>query len=79
MTRLAIVSTAVGALTVAVRVPGILAPAKFREHAIQFPRSELWGKILMGIAAAIAWWSWRNDRDSAPRTVALATYLSAKL
>lgn len=23
---------------------------------IQFPRSELWGRILLGIAAAIAWW-----------------------
>jgi hypothetical protein len=56
MTRLAIVSIAVGALTVAVRVPGILAPAKYREHMVRFPRSELWGRILMGIAAAIAWW-----------------------
>src|SRR2546425_2023226 len=56
MARLAIVSIAVGALSVAARVPGIVAPARYREHLVQFPRSEFWGKILMGIAAAIAWW-----------------------
>jgi hypothetical protein len=34
----------------------LLAPAKYREHVIKFPRSMLWGRVLMGIAAAIAWW-----------------------
>jgi hypothetical protein len=56
MTRLAIVSIAVGALVVAARLPGLLAPAKYREHLIKFPRSILWGRVLMGLAAAIAWW-----------------------
>ncbi len=56
MTRLAIVSIAVGALVVAARLPGLLEPAKYREHVIKFPRSMLWGRVLMGVAAAIAWW-----------------------
>jgi len=55
MTRLAIVSILVGALLVATRLPGIVVPAKFREQVLKFPRSILWGRILMGIAAAIAW------------------------
>jgi hypothetical protein len=56
MTRLAIVSTIAGAVVVAARLPGLLAPAKYREQAVEFPRSVLWGRVLMGIAAAIAWW-----------------------
>lgn len=56
MTRLALVSIAVGTLAVATRIPGIIAPAKFREHMKDFPRSVFWGKLLIGIAAAIAWW-----------------------
>src|SRR5438552_17380995 len=57
MSSLVIVSIADGAFTVAARVPGVLATARYREHLVQFPRSEFWGKILMGIAAAIAWWT----------------------
>ena len=56
MTRLAFVSVAVGALSVATRAPGLVAPAKFREHMIGFPRNVVWGRVLMGLAAAIAWW-----------------------
>jgi len=56
MNRLALVSIAVGALAVVVRLPGLVAPAKFRDHMVKFPRSVIWGKILMGIAAAVAWW-----------------------
>ena len=56
MTRLAIVSIAIGAVSIAVRAPGLLVPGKFREHMIRFPRSVFWGKLLIGIAAAIAWW-----------------------
>jgi hypothetical protein len=56
MTKLAMISTAVGSLAVAVRLPGVVEPEKFREHLIKFPRSIWWGRILMGIAAAIAWW-----------------------
>jgi hypothetical protein len=46
----------VGLFTVAVRLPGMLAPAKFRDYAVKFPRAVWPGRILMGIAAAIAWW-----------------------
>ena len=55
MTRLALVSTLVGAFIIASRLPGVVAPAKYREHMLKFPRSVLWGRVLMGVAAAIAW------------------------
>lgn len=54
MTRLGLVSCLVGGLLVATRTPGLVAPAKFREHVLAFPRSVLWGRILMGIAAVWA-------------------------
>lgn len=56
MTKLAIVSIVVGVASVAARLPGILSSGKFREHMIQFPRSEVWGKVLIGIAALVSWW-----------------------
>jgi hypothetical protein len=56
MTQLGIVSVAVGALIVGVRLPGLIAPAQFREFSMKFPRSLLWGRVLMAIAAAIAWY-----------------------
>ena len=55
MTRLALVSTLLGAFIVVSRLPGLIYPAKFREHMLKFPRSVIWGRVLMGIAAAIAW------------------------
>jgi len=55
MTRLALVSSLVCALLVATRLPGLVAPAKYREHMLKFPRSVLWGRVLMGIVAAIVW------------------------
>ena len=51
MTRLAITSTIIGAAIIAVRLPGVIAPDKFIVHARKFPRSVLWGRILMGICA----------------------------
>jgi len=51
MTRLALTSTILGAVIIAGRLPGVIAPAKIREHARTFPRSVLWGRILIGIAA----------------------------
>jgi len=51
MTRLAITSTILGAAIIAVRLPGVIAPDKFIVHARKFPRSVLWGRILMGICA----------------------------
>jgi len=41
-------------LLVATRLPGIIWPERFREHALKFSRSVLWGRVLMGIAAVIA-------------------------
>ncbi|MGO9526638.1 MAG: hypothetical protein ACLPT4_10010 [Verrucomicrobiia bacterium] len=55
MTRLAITSTIIGVASIAGRVPGIVAPEKFGECARKFPRSVLWGRIIMGIAALWAW------------------------
>jgi hypothetical protein len=51
MTRLAITSTILGAAIIAGRLPGIIAPDKFIANARKFPRSVLWGRILMGICA----------------------------
>ena len=55
MTRLALVSTMAGAALIALRLPGVLWPAKYREHAVKFPRSVLWGRILISIVSAIVW------------------------
>jgi len=51
MTRLAITSTILGAVVIAGRLPGVVAPASFREHMQKFPRSVLWVRILIGIVA----------------------------
>jgi len=56
MTRLSIVSILVGVFIIASRLPGVLAPGKFREFALKFPRSLVWGRALMGIVALIVWW-----------------------
>ena len=56
MTRLALISILVGALSIAVRLPGVLAPAAFRAGAVKFPRNIPLGRILMGLVAAIVWW-----------------------
>jgi hypothetical protein len=55
MTRLAITSTALGGLIIATRFPGIVWPESFRKLVLQFPRSVMTGRILMAIAALIAW------------------------
>jgi hypothetical protein len=51
MTRLAITSTIIGAAIIAGRLPGVITPDKFIAYARKFPRSVLWGRILMGICA----------------------------
>ena len=53
---LKLVSILAGAVVVAIRLPGVVVPAKYRECAVKFPRSVIWGRVLMGVAAAIAWW-----------------------
>lgn len=54
MTRLAITSTILGVAVIAGRAPGIIVPAKFSELMQKFPRSVLWGRVLMGICAVWA-------------------------
>lgn len=51
MSRLALTSVIIGAAIIAARLPGILNPGRFRNWAVKFPRSVLWGRVLMGIAA----------------------------
>jgi len=51
MTRLALTSTILGCAAIAGRLPGVIAPDKFSAHLRQFPRSVLWGRILMGVCA----------------------------
>jgi hypothetical protein len=51
MNRLALTSTVVGAIIIAARVPGLVVPDKFRAEALKFPRSVLWGRVLMAVAA----------------------------
>jgi hypothetical protein len=51
MTRLALTSTLLGAAIIAGRLPGVIAPATFRECTQKFPRSVFWGRVLFGIAA----------------------------
>lgn len=49
--RLAATAMIVGAALVASRLPGLVVPAKFREALLKFPRSVVWGRILIGAAA----------------------------
>ncbi len=56
MTKLALISTAVGAAVIAARLPGVLAPTRYREFMVKFPRSEFWGRVLITIAGLIALW-----------------------
>ncbi|MEI8315621.1 MAG: hypothetical protein WCG79_09250 [Verrucomicrobiota bacterium] len=50
------ISILAGTLAIAVRLPGVLAPATFRSAAIKLPRNVPIGRILMGLVAAIVWW-----------------------
>jgi len=58
MTQLSLstISILAGTLAIAVRLPGVFAPAAFRAVAMKFPRNILVGRILMGIMAAVVWW-----------------------
>ena len=53
---LKLISILVGVLVIASRLPGLVAPAKYRDFAVKFPRNVLLGRILMGIVALIVWW-----------------------
>lgn len=54
MTRLAIVSSILGAGIIAVRLPGVIAPEPVRQWIRKFPRSVGWGRGLMFVVAAWA-------------------------
>jgi hypothetical protein len=51
MSRLGITSILLGLAIVAARLPGIIAPAKFRERSRKFPRSVFWGRLLLAVVA----------------------------
>ncbi|MBM3861650.1 MAG: hypothetical protein FJ395_18660 [Verrucomicrobia bacterium] len=55
MTKLALITTLVGGAIIAARLPGVIAPARYREFMVKFPRSEFWGRVLITIAGLIAW------------------------
>jgi hypothetical protein len=88
MTRLALISTMVGAAIIVLRLPGIFWPAKLREHEMKFPRSVLVGRILIGIVALIVWWvmyhaaaesdEWRWTKPLIVSGVPIAYYLVAR-
>lgn len=54
---LAVVSGVIGALIMLVRLPGLIAPANFRQHILKFPRSVGWGRALMLVVALLAGWN----------------------
>ncbi len=55
----------VGSAIIAVRLPGVLVPSRHREFLVKFPRSVLWGRVLITVAGLIAWWVMFNAaRDS---------------
>lgn len=54
MSRLAITSIVLGLVIIAARLPGVLAPARFREVIMKFPRSLFWGRALMAIVSVWA-------------------------
>ena len=51
MNRLALTSTVIGSIIIVVRMPGLVAPDKFRAASLKFPRSVFWGRVLMAVAA----------------------------
>ena len=65
---LPVVAMVLGTFLMATRLPGVIAPAKFREAAVKFPRSVWAGRILMAIVAiwsgyrlfgaAVDEWAW---------------------
>lgn len=54
--NLKLISITIGLFMLLVRLPGVLAPQKYREFAVKFPRNIFLGRVLMGIVAAIVWW-----------------------
>lgn len=51
MSPLAIASTCLGVFIVASRLPGLVAPARFREQMLKLPRSVLWGRVIFLVVA----------------------------
>ena len=51
MNRLALISTIIGAIIIVARMPGLVVPDKFRAASLKCPRSVLWGRVLMAVAA----------------------------
>jgi hypothetical protein len=51
MSPLSIAAMLLGLFLVAARLPGVIAPQRFRQRAVRFPRSVLWGRVLFAIVA----------------------------
>lgn len=54
--NLKLIAMAVGVLVIAVRLPGVLMPGKYRAFAVKFPRNIPLGRALMAVVAGIVWW-----------------------
>lgn len=51
---LAVVSGVIGMGLMLSRLPGVIVPGAFREQALRFPRSVLWGRVLMFFVTILA-------------------------
>lgn len=54
MTLLALYASILGGVLVATRLPGLVNPGMYRRHALAFPRSVWWGRILFAVVAVWA-------------------------
>ncbi len=57
MSPLAIAALALGIFIIATRLPGVLAPARYREGLLKFPRAAMPGRVLMAVVAVWAGWA----------------------
>jgi len=48
---LPVMAVAIGTLIMITRLPGVIAPEKFRAEVIKFPRSVMWGRVLLAVVA----------------------------
>jgi hypothetical protein len=45
-----------GVLVVALRLPGVLRPAAYRDFCVKLPRNVMIGRILITLVALVVWW-----------------------
>ena len=54
---LAFVASGVGLLLILSRLPGLINPTNFRRKVLAFPRSVIWGRVLMAFVTIVAGWN----------------------